>query len=78
MAKGRGVPVWGEWGGPSPWQILSTGNLYQRLTRGYVSAEDADVPAFNVRRDGTIRHFWSGEMGAVTADPGQDRAVRPP
>ena len=43
-------------------------------SRAYVSADDADVPAFNVftRRDGTIRHFWSGEMGAVTADPGQD------
>ena len=43
-------------------------------TRDYVSADDADVPAFNVftRRDGSIRHFWSGEMGAATADPGQD------
>ena len=43
-------------------------------TRDYVSAEDADIPGFNVftRRDGTIRHFWSGEMGAETADPGQD------
>lgn len=43
-------------------------------TRDYVSAEDADVPAFNVftRRDGSLRHFWSGEMGATTADPGQD------
>jgi len=43
-------------------------------TRDYVSAEDEDVPAFNVftRRDGKIRHFWSGEMGAATADPGQD------
>ncbi len=43
-------------------------------TRDYVSADDEDVPAFNVftRRDGTIRHFWSGEMGASTADPGQD------
>ena len=43
-------------------------------TRDYVSAEDADVPAFNVftRRDGAIRHFWSGEMGMETADPGQD------
>ena len=43
-------------------------------TRDYVSADDADVPAFNVftRRDGTIRHFWSGEMGIGTADPGQD------
>jgi predicted dithiol-disulfide oxidoreductase (DUF899 family) len=24
------------------------------------------------RRDGTIRHFWSGEMGEDSADPGQD------
>ena len=32
------------------------------------------LPGYNVftRRDGTIRHFWSGEMGAATADPGQD------
>jgi predicted dithiol-disulfide oxidoreductase (DUF899 family) len=43
-------------------------------TRDYVSADDADTPGFNVftRRDGTIRHFWSGEMGMETADPGQD------
>ena len=44
------------------------------FTRDYVSADDADMPAFNVftRRDGSIRHFWSGEMGGSTADPGQD------
>ena len=44
------------------------------FTRDYVCAEDADIPAFNVfsRRDGSIRHFWSGEMGGSTADPGQD------
>jgi predicted dithiol-disulfide oxidoreductase (DUF899 family) len=43
-------------------------------TRDYVSADDADVPAFNVftRRDGVIAHFWSEEMGTATADPGQD------
>ena len=43
-------------------------------TRDYVSADDEDVPALNVftRRDGVIRHFWAGEMGAETADPGQD------
>jgi predicted dithiol-disulfide oxidoreductase (DUF899 family) len=43
-------------------------------TRDYVSGEDADVPAFNVftRKDGAIRHFWAGEMGGTTADPGQD------
>jgi predicted dithiol-disulfide oxidoreductase (DUF899 family) len=43
-------------------------------TRDYVSAEDADEPAFNVftRQGGSLRHFWSGEMGMATADPGQD------
>lgn len=43
-------------------------------TRTYVSAEDADMPGFSVfsRRDGTIRHFYSGEMGGEMADPGQD------
>ena len=43
-------------------------------TRDYVNADDADMPAFNVftRRDGVVRHFWSGEMGGSTADPGQD------
>ena len=44
------------------------------FTRDYVSADDADMPAFNVftRQGGSIRHFWSGEMGGSTADPGQD------
>lgn len=43
-------------------------------TRDYVSAEDADIPAYNVftRQGGVIRHFWSAEMGEKTADPGQD------
>jgi predicted dithiol-disulfide oxidoreductase (DUF899 family) len=43
-------------------------------TRTYVSAEDADVPGFSVfaRRDGVIRHFYSGEMSNAMADPGQD------
>ncbi|ODR88294.1 DUF899 family protein [Sinorhizobium alkalisoli] len=44
------------------------------FTRDYVSAEDADVPGYTVftRRDGKIRHFWSGEIGGEMADPGQD------
>ncbi|MEM5273728.1 DUF899 family protein [Cupriavidus taiwanensis] len=44
------------------------------FTRDYVSPEDADVPGYSVftRRDGKIRHFWSGEMYALTSDPGQD------
>jgi predicted dithiol-disulfide oxidoreductase (DUF899 family) len=48
-------------------------------TRDYVSAEDADIPAFNVftRRAGTIRHFWSSELSGKTADPGQDSRGAP-
>ena len=43
-------------------------------TRTYVSTEDADVPGFSVftRRDGTVRHFYSGEMSGEMVDPGQD------
>ena len=43
-------------------------------TRDYVSAEDEDMPGYNVftRKDGVIRHFWRGEGGKETADPGQD------
>lgn len=43
-------------------------------TRDYVSAEDADAPAYNVftQRDGVVRHFWSEEIGSDMADPGQD------
>jgi predicted dithiol-disulfide oxidoreductase (DUF899 family) len=39
-----------------------------------VAPDGGDIPGFNVftRADGTIRHFWSGEMGMETADPGQD------
>lgn len=57
------------------WQHLKLySDLDGAFTRDYVSADDADVPGFNVftRRDGSIRHFWSGEMGGSTADPGQD------
>jgi predicted dithiol-disulfide oxidoreductase (DUF899 family) len=42
---------------------------YHALTKD--GGDDAGFHIFT-RRDGTIRHFWSGEMGAVTADPGQD------
>jgi len=54
--------------------------LYSDTTNDYsrdyfgVAADGSDIPAFNIftRRDGKIRHFWSGEMGSETADPGQD------
>lgn len=44
------------------------------FTRDYVSAKDEDMPGYTVftRRDGKIRHFWSGEMSGEMADPGQD------
>ena len=44
------------------------------FTGDYVSADDADIPAYNVfiRRDGEIRHFWSDEITGDMADPGQD------
>jgi len=43
-------------------------------TRAYVSPDDADVPGFSVfsRDEGIIRHFYSAEMSAAMADPGQD------
>jgi predicted dithiol-disulfide oxidoreductase (DUF899 family) len=54
--------------------------LYSDLEGGFsrdyqaISEDGGDDPAINVftRRDGTIRHFWAGEMGFETADPGQD------
>ena len=43
-------------------------------TRSYVTPDDADVPGFSVftSDNGTIRHFYSNEMSAEMADPGQD------
>lgn len=54
--------------------------LYQDVSgdfsRDYhgMTADDGDDAAINVftRRDGTLRHFWAGEMGFESADPGQD------
>ena len=43
-------------------------------TRTYVSADDGDVPGFSVftRREGVVRHFYTGEVNRAMADPGQD------
>jgi predicted dithiol-disulfide oxidoreductase (DUF899 family) len=43
-------------------------------TRSYVNPDDADVPGLAIftRKDGAIRHFYSGEMSGAMADPGQD------
>ncbi len=44
------------------------------FTRAYVSADDEDMPGYTVftKRDGKIRHFYSGEMSGAMADPDQD------
>jgi predicted dithiol-disulfide oxidoreductase (DUF899 family) len=51
-------------------------DLNGNYTREYfgILPDGSEIPALNVftRRDGTIRHFWSGEMTGQTADPGQD------
>ena len=48
----------------------------QEFSRDYyaVGANDEDWAGLHVftRRNGKIHHFWSGEMGFETADPGQD------
>lgn len=54
--------------------------LYTDLNGNYsrdyfgVLPDGSEIPSLNVftRRDGAIRHFWSGEMSGQTADPGQD------
>ena len=54
--------------------------LYSDITGEYSKDYYANTPewedtaAFHVftRRDGTVRHFWGGEMGFETADPGED------
>jgi predicted dithiol-disulfide oxidoreductase (DUF899 family) len=51
-------------------------DLNDNYSRDYFGLlpDGEEVPAFNVfsRRDGTIRHFWAGEMTGSTADPDQD------
>jgi predicted dithiol-disulfide oxidoreductase (DUF899 family) len=65
------------WKAERGWKNL---RLYTDLNENYsrdyfgLLPDGSEVPALNVftRRDGTIRHFWSGEMTGPTADPGQD------
>ena len=42
---------------------------YHAIGKG--GGDDAAINVFT-RRGGIIRHFWSQEMGGVTADPGED------
>ena len=56
-------------------------DLDDRFSRDHyaISQDGGDNAGIHVftRRDGTIRHFWSGEMGFDTADPGQDPRMAP-
>lgn len=56
--------------------LVLVSDINDNYSRDYygVSPDGGDIPAFNIftRRDGTIRHFWAGEMTGETADPGQD------
>ena len=65
------------WKDERGWRNL---RLYTDLNEAYsrdyfgLLPDGSEIPSLNVftRRDGTIRHFWSGEMTGSTADPGQD------
>jgi len=61
------------WKREDGWKHLK---LFTDLTGAYTAdyAGSDEIPAFHVftRRDGTVRHFWGGEMSGETADPGQD------
>jgi len=59
------------------WRALKLySDLNGNFSRDYhaIAPDGSDMPGLHVftRRDGSIRHFWSGEMGFETADPGQD------
>ena len=66
-----------EWKRERGWRNLRLfSDLNGAYSRDYFGLlpNGSEVPALNVftRRDGTVRHFWSGEMTGSTADPGQD------
>ncbi|MBL8556981.1 MAG: DUF899 family protein [Phenylobacterium sp.] len=44
-----------------------------------VMEDGTDTAAIHVftRRDGTVRHFWSAELGFESADPGKDPTTEP-
>lgn len=66
-----------SWKRKRGWRNLKLfSDLNDNYSRDYhgLLPDGAEIPSFNVftRRDGTIRHFWSGEMTGDSADPGQD------
>jgi predicted dithiol-disulfide oxidoreductase (DUF899 family) len=56
----------------------SAGNRFAEHYRGLMP-DGTDTAALNVfvRRAGRIHHFWGGELGFETADPGQDARGAP-
>ena len=66
-----------QWKQQRGWTVLQ---LYSDINGNYsrdyhgVLPDGMEIPSYNVftRRDGTLRHFWSGEMTGDSADPGQD------
>jgi len=65
------------WKAERGWKNLRlASDLNDNYSRDYfgLAPDGSEIPSFNVftRRDGTIRHFWAGEMTGPTADPGQD------
>jgi predicted dithiol-disulfide oxidoreductase (DUF899 family) len=59
------------------WRYLPLySDISGEFSRDYyaLTKDGGDDAAFNVftRNDGTIRHFWGGEMNSASADPGQD------
>lgn len=59
------------------WQALRLfSDLNDAYSRDYhgVLPDGSEIPSLNIftRRDGTIRHFWAGEMTGDSSDPGQD------
>jgi predicted dithiol-disulfide oxidoreductase (DUF899 family) len=65
------------WKAERGWRNL---RLYSDLNDAYsrdyfgILPSGGEIPSFHIftRRDGTIRHFWAGEMTDTSADPGQD------
>lgn len=66
-----------DWKRERGWQhIRMFSDLNDAYAHDYcaVAPDGSDIPAlhFFTRRDGTVRHFWGGEMDFNTGDPGQD------
>jgi predicted dithiol-disulfide oxidoreductase (DUF899 family) len=66
-----------SWKAQRGWKDLRVASdLNWDYSRDYLSLlpDGTETAALNVftRRDGTVRHFWAGEMTGQTADPGQD------